>query len=188
MLTKRNQYLREMGIDVWVERGQARPATAPVDAPVEAANDTAPAREQPASAVPAPTDSAPPPVFHLCFATYGGLSLIFSVPQDSNSLPENLRRFADDIASALQVSDKPVINALRWPLVRSAEIDQSAEAARTVLDDRLSRCAPLRVVFGETAKQWAGQGDDICVPDIGGYLEQPLTKRELWRKLKTVSV
>ena len=193
MLARRKHYLSEMGIDVWVlregRRATSRPSAqqSPQDAPEtpEAMASDAPRTGSSATRQPAPAPAGLPPEFHLCFATYDGVSLIFSVPQASTSLPDNYRRFADDIATALGVSGKPAISALRWPLVK-ADIDQSEDAARTVLEQRLGSCARQRLLFGDDAAAWCGKGGETRVADLQRYLDEPLAKRELWQALKQV--
>lgn len=188
MLAKKNQYLREMGVDVWVLReGRQRQMAVPAES-TPAAESAPP----PAAAVSASTPKrvkmpvAPQPQFHLCFATYGDLSLVFSVPKTSSALPEPLRRFADDIARALGRQDTPAINALRWPLVQSADFDQSEAAARLVIGQRLSNCGKRRLIFGDEAAAWTRQGDEMVVAEISTYLEDPITKRDLWQMLRKV--
>lgn len=192
MQTKRNQYLREMGIDVWVLRRAKRPQQAPAAAPAPAETTVTEVSAAPADTHgatgrgtnPTASPTRQPPRFHLCFATYGDLSLIFSAPESSPTLPADLRHLADDIAMALGRKQEPAINALRWPLVKTAGIDQSEEAAKTVLAERMSRLADRRIVFGDVARQWAGRGDETTVAEIERYLVEPLRKRELWQTLR----
>jgi len=175
MLATRNHYLREMGIDIWVRRG-TRPA-----ADVEPREPAAPAE-----AAPAAESAGPPPEFHLCFATYGELSLVFSVPEDSAALPAPMRRFADDVARALGVTQPPALTALRWPLVKAPHIDQSEAAARAVVDERLASCGSIRVYFGRHAERLAGRDGGLVVEDMEAYLQEPLRKRELWKTLQSL--
>lgn len=194
MLARRKHYLREMGIDVWVLReGRHAKSAAPQhtehdasDTPASTGSETSPIVSS-ATRQPVAASAGPPPEFHLCFANYDGLSLIFSVPQTSTSLPDNYRRFVDDIATAVGVSGKPAISALRWPLVK-ADIDQSEDAARMVLEQRLESCARQRLLFGDDAANWCSKGGETRVSDLRRYFDEPLAKRELWQALRKVKV
>ncbi len=168
MVADRNQYLRQMGIDVWVLREDGGLSGQPVGT---------------AAALPA-TDTASSPRFHLCLATYDDLSLIFEVPFEAATLPAELRRLADDIALACGRSRKPAVQSLRWPMVKSPGFDQSASMARTALAERVASCGPFRLVFGKSVLAWLADGDIRVADEIGDYLKQPLRKRQLYGVLK----
>jgi len=180
--TTRKQYLEEMGIDVWVLReGRTR---APETREEASESGTEDAR---AAAPPEPAAAAPPPEFHLCFATYGSFSLIFSVTASATSLPDEMRRFIDDIALALSIDAKPTISALKWPMVKAANIDQSEPAARTAIEQRIDDCGETRLVFGETALQWVAGTAGEPLPDIETCMQSAGSKRALWETLKRIS-
>lgn len=209
MTDLRNQYLREMGVDVWRLR-PARPVLAvePVpDTDRPGQRQSADARRTPVAEPGSQRESAPTqadksqapgegaaqargpvPQFHLCFIHYQTLSLVFSVSLQSESLSPALRRFADDIAIALgnTGTDAARIAAVRWPMVRSEHIDQSESAAKIVISQRVQEAQPVKLLFGKAAAHWAGEAGGTMLGEIQGYLENPLTKRELWRELRQV--
>lgn len=177
----KQQYLKAMGIDVWRLRRDSGEGDIPVDAVTSPAPTPAAEPAEAADAAPA----SPPPRFHLCFATYGPLSLVFSVPDASTSLPEEMRRFVDDVARAMNIEANPSVSALRWPMVKAANIDQSESAARVVVEQRLADCGDIRLVFGETAAQWVTATTDP-LPALETCMQDAEHKRALWRTLKRV--
>lgn len=188
MQARRNQYLREMGIDVWVRRELVRTPEAldanTVDAEPAPA-ETGPVESRSARTAARSMSAGEPPEFHLCFATYGDLSLIFSLPPEATSLPESMRRFSDDIARAAGITSPPSVAAVRWPMVKARHIDQSEDAARTVVRQRLDGCGPVKLAFGDDVLTWLGENPG-CTPvaDIARYFAEPAMKRELWQDLK----
>ena len=113
-------------------------------------------------------------------------SLVFSIPPDADAVPPEIRRLAADVLLALEGKADAVINNVRWPMVQSKHMDQSAEAARVVLRQRLEHCAPCLLVFGDEAAGWIGDLSSRrgqIVNDIDSYRAAPLTKRELWQTL-----
>ncbi len=99
---------------------------------------------------------APSPEFLFCFLDYvpaasEGVTLVFSLPYKSQSLPLDVRQFSDDIARVIfGESVSPLVGELRWPLVRSAHIVQTELEARAVVLDRVKRCQRKLILFGET--------------------------------------
>lgn len=204
-LMHRNQYLAEMGVDVWVLRQEgARYLHAPSASPREDASPKRPA-PQPATprvAVPAaksepeveaprrqprtPVSTEPVPEFHLCFMNYSAISLVFNVPMGAESLPASLSRFGEDVALAYSGDSQGAVSALKWPMVRSTHIDQSEGAARIVLGQRVAKCATHVVVFGKSTASWLGEPSGhslLIVDEVESYLTVPGEKRALWGKL-----
>lgn len=189
MISLKNQYLREMGVDVWVPRTRNPLIPRPVKTgqAVTPEERAIPATEtpEPRPAAKAAAPAADP--FHLCFITYRDMSLVFSVPVGVTSLPESLRRFADDIALACLVDrPEPVIANLRWPMVQSTHIDQSDEAATAVVAQRLGKCGRRVLLFGDKAASYEKhcRGETLKLDEIESYQAVPLSKRELWQTLQ----
>lgn len=177
-----NQYLAEMGVEVWVLRRKI--AGTPAMMPTLQAETPTPAGGNPSPA----GDVAPIPKFHLCFMTTPQVSLVFSVSAEADAVPRPLHRFAEDVLLALGAAS-PAVATVRWPMVQSAHIDQSEHAARVVLRQRLEHCAPYLVIFGNEAANRVrdlSQRPGIELDDIQSYLEAPLTKRTLWQRLLEV--
>lgn len=186
-------YLQEMGIEVWALREKRRgPGAAPVHpvahatVPEVAAPPRAASASRPADM---PAAQAPVPQFDLGFASGSHITLVFCLPKDTAGVGRRIRRLVADIMLALEgITDAPT-SALSWPMVQARHIDQSADAARVVLRQRLERCAPYLLVFGDEPARWI---DDLSsrrstlVKDIRTYLEAPLTKRELWQHVLQV--
>ncbi|HKI73102.1 MAG TPA: hypothetical protein VJ998_00545, partial [Pseudomonadales bacterium] len=186
MNTLKNQYLREMGVDVWVLRKRAMPQVVAA----EPVRELAPAKTSPAPQA-VPRNTAPAPEFHLCFMTWPEVSLVFSLPLDADVIDTAHRRFAEDVGIALRVTGDAAIGAVRWPMVRSAHIDQSESAARAVMRQRVEQCAERVVVFGEAAADWLGDTltrQVVAARDMDSYIAEPLAKRELWQSLLSMGV
>lgn len=182
------RYLKEMGIDVWVRRGRARSVTSAPAQEATAPPQPAPGGNERRAAPPPQVKPETAPTFHLCFMTYGDLSLVISVPHDATTLPASMRRFADDMALALSLEPNPVVTALRWPMVQSEHIDQSPAAAAAVIEQRLAGCGPSLLLFGRDVERLVGElaTDRRClvVDDLSAYLREPLEKRDLWKTLE----
>jgi hypothetical protein len=186
MLTLKNRYLREMGVDVWVPRGSravAVPATAspPGVTVPPTANTSLPVVADTAAPGVAPTARA----FHLCFCTYPGVSLVFSIPFSETEPPPEYRRLADDLGLALVGAKESTMATLRWPMVQSVHIDQSEAAARQAVGQRLARCAAALILFGDDAFKYGATGSPaLRLVDLAEYLRTPASKRQLWHALR----
>lgn len=156
---------------------------------------------------PPKTEAPPPsPEFLFCFLDYvpevgEGVTLVFSLPYETQSLPREVRQFSDDIGRALfGKSVNPVVGDLRWPLVRSTHIAQTESEAKTVVVDRVRRCQSKLILFGETIQHYVAGARGVArnevyqaldyaqywaVPELGN---QPsiLPKLELWRLVSEV--
>lgn len=111
-------------------------------------------------------------------------SLVFSIPHDASGPPPQIQRFAADLLFALDGKTGQKISAVKWPMVQARHIDQSAQAAQVVVKQKLEQCAPLVLAFGPEAAKWtdaAATRPQVTLADIGSYIDDPLTKRELWR-------
>lgn len=181
-----------MGIDVWVLRENhrlAREAPARVTAPAKPARG-APEQHAPVLAPrPSAGPVAPPaaiPEFHLGFVHGAGVSLVYTLPPIAGEAAHSVQRFAGDVLFALTGEAASSMNALRWPMVQSRHIDQSAASARLVIEQRMEQCAPLLLLFGHEAAELAGDVSPrrhIQLQDITSYLQAPLGKRDLWQAL-----
>ncbi len=204
----RHQYLKAMGIDVWLLRDTVHDSAAepvvetvstgqrvpvPEQAPVQptAGSDAGSALTSSAVAAPEARREAarpapgPVPQFHLCFCDYGRLSLCFSLPKDAAGLDAGLRRFGDDIAYALGVSVTPNINSLSWPMVDSKHLDQSEAAASTVIRQRL-RPGEVTLLFGAAAQRFVSphcKGQWVALEEFESYMATSGHKRGLWRAI-----
>lgn len=225
MLSLKNQYLREMGVDVWLLRSQLPALSSALSsAPSPAGGDTLrtpdsvhrhqrgqaeiqsprpPAKALGKALGPAPGPApgsrrqpkvsktpAPIPEFHLCFATYSnGLSLVFSVPLSASALPDQYRRFTDDVALAFanpgQIDSQ--VTSLRWPMVQASHIEQSETEARLIVAQRIEKCADKLVLFGQAPARFVpDSGTSINAEEIESYFNEPLRKRDLWRALRAL--
>jgi hypothetical protein len=101
-----------------------------------------------------------PPEFLFCFLDYvpengAGVTLVFSLPHKTQSLPIEVRQFGDDVArSLLGGAHRPNIGELRWPMVKSAYIAQTELEAKAVVLDKVSRCQRNLILFGETSQHY----------------------------------
>ena len=100
------------------------------------------------------------PEFLFCFLDYVpgngiGVTLVFSLPPETQSLPIEVRQFGDDVAFSLLGSLlRPNIGELRWPMVKSAHISQTELDAKAVVVDKVSRCQRNLILFGETCQHY----------------------------------
>lgn len=191
-----NQYLREMGIEVWVLREQ-RPsapvsrATAPSRQPqpepeINTVEQITERQGYPAEVV-AEVVGQKVPRFHFCFMHGEGVSLVYGLALDADPATHPSRRFAGDLLLALTGKPGQSMTPQRWPIVQSGLIDQTAAAAKVVLKQRIDQCGPLLLVFGDEASVWVedtGDRQRIDLPELGRYLDEPLTKRDLWQVLR----
>ncbi|MCB1691822.1 MAG: hypothetical protein KDI19_03600 [Pseudomonadales bacterium] len=197
MFPLRNQYLKEMGVDVWLLRGSraiARPAPAAEQKVVPIAKtDAGPVRTgqvevaPPARRQQPKVATGPVPAFQFCFMDYPGLSLVFEVPIEASSLPEPQRRFATDVVTAWRGASDPKITSFKWPMVKSQHVDQSESAAAAALAQRVRDAGQTMLLFGEIAAKWiepsAGDRKVLKFPAMQVYFAEPARKRELWRTL-----
>ena len=142
------------------------------------------------------------PQFLICFLDYVNLSLVFSLPYETNALPSEHRHFGDDINFAVSGQRSiPKIRNLRWPMVQSAHIQQTEEDARQVVRQKLLQSHSRLFVFGRLALGYISEspagrdiGDSIeiggkhllILEDVKHYFENPLDKRGLWRFIREV--
>lgn len=149
---------------------------------------------------------APSPEFLFCFLDYvpeagEGVTLVFSLPYETLSLPREVRQFSDDVARALfGKSVNPVVGDLRWPLVRSTHIAQTELEAKTVVVDRVRRCQSKLILFGETIQHYVVGARGVAHHEVYQALDyaqywavperenQPsvFSKHELWRLVTEV--
>jgi len=150
----------------------------------------------------------PSPEFLFCFMDYvpeqgDGVTLVFCLPFEAQSLPMETRQFGDDIARGLFGQPlRPDIGELRWPMVKSAHIAQTELEAKTVVIDRVGRCQKNLILFGSTVQHYVigdaeslmgskrvyralskevyCSGENSTVETIGQH------KQQLWRLLKEV--
>lgn len=201
----RHQYLKEMGIDVWLLRdgfaaggdeagsgndpAKTKSPAAPQSVPLPAVSHpgfTGASSARTAATHPAAPGQVPPR-FNLCFCHYERLSLCFSLPEAAEGLDAGLRRFSDDIALALGISAAPRISALSWPMVDAPHLDQSEQAAGAVIRQRMQQAGDIHLLFGATVERWVGsycQGQQVLLEDIATYLAKPQEKRSLWQAIR----
>ncbi len=146
------------------------------------------------------------PEFLFCFLDYvpeagEGVTLVFSLPYETQSLPREARQFSDDVARALfGKSVNPVVGDLRWPMVRSTHIAQTESEAKTVVVDRVRRCQSKLILFGETIQHYVVGERGVAHQEVYKALDyaqywavpergnQPsvFPKHELWRLVTVV--
>ncbi len=201
MSDMRGEYLNEMGIEVWRLRSELPSQQGSVERlssgqpNVDQSLEPAQVDHPPAKAV---SPKAPVPKFLFCFLDYDSLSLLFSLPSNSISLPADYRVFADDINLAL--FGKKIIprtRDLRWPMVQAAHIQQTKEDAREVVLQKVKQSRERLIVFGvevltyiaESRGQEIGQSLEIqgkkvlLVNDVQHYFDEAHAKKQLWQHL-----
>jgi hypothetical protein len=169
-----NQYLNEMGIDVWVVR------------------DRSPSRQQ---------DSVPvevgDPEFHLCFLNYRSFGVCLSLGTDQDVIAPGAKRFIADVALSIGGSAlKPTMNNLKWPMSERHSDARPDRTAGEVVSDRVGSLPALVLVFGrDTAGVIPGlSADESSAVSLGGRKILTLDsidelcqgvsgKRNLWRTL-----
>jgi hypothetical protein len=114
---------------------------------------------------------------------------VFSVPLSASALPDQYRRFADDVALAFanpgQIDSQ--VTSLRWPMVQASHIEQSEEEARLIVAQRIEKCADKLVLFGQAPARFVPDGGtSINAEEIESYFSEPLRKRDLWRALRAL--
>jgi hypothetical protein len=211
ILTGKRQYLDAMGIDVWSVR-PALPVPAPTSSggsplpdlvkaigasPEPVRKATAPLTEKPAienAAKPAPVE-AEIPRFRFALLHYGTLGVCISLGE-TDSLP---RRFCDDLARVLGGDLEGLrYHELTWPMLDTAGIDQSVNAARVVVTQKLKSLPARVVVIGEDVAEYYGPLRDIgdqplnvgnqsylLVPSMARTFSSAEIKRSLFVALQT---
>lgn len=195
------KYLHEMGIDVWVLRAESNPAER--QSGLEATNQKAVVRIGPENKPQVelgPMHESRPVEFLFCFLDYQNLSLVMSLPYEASSLPPEYRNFADDIHFAIcEQRSIPGLRELRWPIVRSANMKQTAEDARQVVSQKVRQCRDRLIVFGQQAlgfiidpvedsprageKLKIGDKSLLVARDVRHYFDNPGDKKQLWQQV-----
>lgn len=202
--------LPEPGVDTPVVAEPFRENTAPVSAPNTGLDREALLKElAPKSAVAAvkAEQSAPAPVraekiqFNLRFIQVPGLAMI--VDSSPLSSPEPLiQRFAANLLLAIaglskdwegQIKANFQQHLFKWPLVGNRQIEQGEQAAREAVSAAiLANCERQGIarilLLGEQAVDYAAADYPGCRVlssyAIAHFLQEPLSKRELWQSLK----
>jgi hypothetical protein len=227
----RTAYLREMGIDVWVLRENvaadggalSRLSTqAPAPERVPAWGPASPSKfVQPVSALAVkqsiPTEAATKtqavaaPEFLMCLLDFSRdereLSCLFLLPYSATGLPPEINRFAADVAIAcLGGPCEPRRTDLRWPMVKSSHIAQSADDAKQVVIGKVKACGRDVLVFGSEALAYCGLEPSVesgaessaaagigahgkrlwPLADFDHYSSAAKAKAPLWRTLSTI--
>ena len=211
VLTRKRQYLDAMGIDVWsvrpvIPETEERPGgTSPVPDLVKAIGAAPEARktsemtpEKTPSRV--KTESADTPQFRFALLHYGSLGICISLG-DSDKLP---RRFCDDLARTMDGDvDGLRYHELTWPMLNTSGIDQSVNAAKEVVTQKLKTLPARVLVIGEDVAEYfaplkeadaaplsVGPQSFLLIPSIEKTAESPDIKRTLfvslqaWRKTR----
>lgn len=85
------------------------------------------------------------------------LSCLFLLPYSAKGLPPAMNRFAADLAiGCLGGPCEPRRTDLRWPMVKSSHIAQSAEDAKQVVISKVMNCGSDVLVFGPAALVYCG--------------------------------
>lgn len=127
------------------------------------------------------------PRFFFYFLDYENISLLLSLDISLNSLPIAVRQLCDDIVFALSREHKiPKIRDLRWPMVSAAHIQQTSEDARLIVGEMIKQSRDNLILFGSDTAEYRSekdQGTYLLVESIDHYLQTPIAKAELWKKL-----
>ncbi len=204
----RNQYLAEMGIQVWLTRSARAPlAAGPTSEPAEPLDSLSPLdrirrsvavpestepkmveTEQPrVSSTPAPVADSPAPQFSLVFAEFSDLVMLFEVDYSQDSLAPAQERLISDLGKALG-RERQKITSLKWPMLDAAHVKQDQSAADQVIQARLKGSLQGKqhlLVFGDLSRQCAERMSQdrikqLAVEDLQQYLSEPLKKKTLW--------
>jgi len=85
------------------------------------------------------------------------LGCLFLLPYSATGLPPEVNRFASDVAIAcLGGPCEPRRTELRWPMVKSSHIAQSADDAKQVVISKVKACGRDVLVFGSEALTYCG--------------------------------
>ena len=154
------------------------------------------ARRTPDTAPQSPSpDGHVPPVFSLAFLHYGTVGFCLSLPDARAALP---RRFCDDLARALSAKpDNVSVRILNWPMLNSADIDQSTSAAIQVVTHKFSELPGTLLVFGDDIQEYypalgqqaPGTGQEVAGQTVflfgspATIMSSAATKRAVWQTL-----
>ena len=107
------------------------------------------------------TQAVADPEFLMCLLDFTRdereLSCLFILPYSAPGLPPEINRFASDVAIAcLGGPCEPRRTDLRWPMVKSSHIAQSADDAKQVVISKVKACGRDVLVFGSEALTYCG--------------------------------
>lgn len=192
-MLSRNQYLKAMGIDVWVRRehqpSQQPPPVQPTQ-PAPLAEETA---AKPAIAAP-DSRSGAVPNFRLGLYHYETVGLCLLL----NDGADTPRRLCDDIARVMGGHvDGVGYQELCWPMLDTAGIDQTIGAAREVVTQKFSALPRRVLVFGRDVAEYfqplagvtpmqptrVGNQEMLLVSDLQTFMSSAQDKRQLLRIL-----
>jgi hypothetical protein len=131
------------------------------------------------------------------------LSCLFLLPYSATGLPPEVNRFASDVSIAcLGGPCEPRRTDLRWPMVKSSHIAQSADDAKQVVISKVKACGRDVLVFGSEALAYCGlepgaesgatagitvHGKRLWpLAEFGHYSSVPKAKAQLWRTLSAI--
>ena len=135
--------------------GPASPSKFAQPIPAVAAKQAIPAEAA------AKTQAVADPEFLMCLLDFSRdkreLSCLFLLPYSATGLPPEINRFASDVAIAcLGGPCEPRRTDLRWPMVKSSHIAQSADDAKQVVISKIKACGRDVLVFGSEALAYCG--------------------------------
>lgn len=171
MSSMKHQYLRAMGIDVWVPRNS--PGTS---SDIDAAAPAAAPRAE--------------PHMNLYLISYPGLGVVFEDPGDDDF--PGCKRLSDDVALAvLGGPSAGKLSRFQWP-GEDQEGRPGAEPAEVVWK-KVEGLPPRVVAFGALAGKYLNVPDNDVVshgkqsilgaPGLMELMREPRAKRGLWRAL-----
>lgn len=107
------------------------------------------------------TQAVADPEFLMCLLDFTRdereLSCLFLLPYSATGLSPEINRFASDVAIAcLGGPCEPRRTDLRWPMVKSSHIAQSADDAKQVVTSKVKACGRDVLVFGSEALTYCG--------------------------------
>lgn len=164
VLSGKRAYLDAMGIDVWSVRpaipvpARARSSASPVPDLIKAigaapqpVRPPKPETAQVATSSPQPEPEVPR--FRLALLHYGTFGICVSL-SESESVP---RRFCDDLARVMGADLEGLrYHELTWPMLSTSGIDQSVNAAREVVTQKLKTLPARVLVIGEDVAEYFG--------------------------------
>jgi len=179
----RSGYLKAMGIDVWTSRSAIAPEVmVAVESAIQSMNSLtemstqAPDRDVETTAL-VQTEEAlagtPFPEFMLALFHYETVGICLSLGAESE-LP---RRFCDDVARTMGGNiESPRFQLLKWPMLSTSGIDQSINAAREVVTQKLRQMPSKVLVFGDDVGDYYNPLRDLAPMSVGTVGAQTFLK------------
>lgn len=130
----------------------------------------------------------------------GGVLIIDDAPARNSARTEYLRLLGNLLFALRRRAIAPTLDIFIWPMVKSPQIDQSAQAAREALDAYVQKqiqnhAAQIVLLLGDGAQRWLPETARASWPAIHAVsisawscLSEPDLKRRLWQDLQHLAV